>query len=175
MTCRFLVIFSLLFCVPQGADAQIEMSFEAEPVEEDADAKAELREAVSAYKRDDFLRASLLLYRLLERSERGNRGKLVGRSAQKAQYFLGKTLYRLGLYQASLGYFDRVVERGVEHRYFKPTCKWLYYLSRKISGDPGLLKRIAKYRPDDCPVEFRSEISFLLGQYHYQRGAVKTA
>ena len=41
--------------------AQVEMSFDAEPVEEDADAKAELAEAISAYKRDDFLRSSLLL------------------------------------------------------------------------------------------------------------------
>ena len=176
MTRHLLVVFGLLLGWSGVASAQVEMSFEAQPVEEDADAKAELAEAVTSYKRDDFLRSSLLLYRLLERSERGNRnGRLVGLSAQKAQYFLGKTLYRLGLYQASLGYFDRVVQQGVDHRYFKPTCKWLYYLSRKISGDPGLLERIAKYRPDDCPVEFRSEISFLLGQYHYQRGAVKTS
>jgi tetratricopeptide (TPR) repeat protein len=175
MTCRVLIFVCLSLCVSVSAYAQEEMSFAAEPVEEDADAKAELTEAVGAYKRDDFLRASLLLYRLLERTGRGAEGVLVGTSAQKAQYFLGKTLYRLGLYQASLGYFDRVVEQGLEHRYFKPTCKWLYYLSRKISGDPGLLKRIAKFRPDDCPVEFRSEIAFLLGQYHYQRGAVKTS
>ena len=128
MTRHLLVVFGLLMCWPCVASAQVEMSFEAQPVEEDADAKAELAEAIAAYKRDDFLRSSLLLYRLLERSERGSRGgQLVGLSAQKAQYFLGKTLYRLGLYQASLGYFDRVVQQGMEHRYFKPTCKWLYY------------------------------------------------
>ena len=137
MTCRVLIFVCLSLCVYVSAYDQEEMSFAAEPVEEDADAKAELTEAVSAYKRDDFLRASLLLYRLLERTGQGSDGVLVGTSAQKAQYFLGKTLYRLGVYQASFGYFDRVVEQGLEHRYFKPTCKWLYYLSRKISGDPG--------------------------------------
>ena len=173
---RMPIVVGLSLALISPAQADFEMTFEAQPVEEDADSKAELREAINAYKRDDFLRASLLLYRLLERAGRGGRsGSLVGVSGQKAQYFLGKTLYRLGLYQASLTYFDKVVESGPKHRYFRPTCKWLYYLSRKISGDPGLLKRIARYRPEDCSVEFRSEIAFLLGQHQYQNGAVKKA
>ena len=46
---------------------------------------------------------------------------------QKAEYTLGKTLYRLGLFQASLSSFDRVVKAGALPRYFKATCKWLYY------------------------------------------------
>ena len=111
-----------------------------------------------------------MLYELVSRHERA-----VGPYEQKAEYTLGKTLYRLGLYQASLNFFDRVVKAGPEHRYFKATCKWLYYLSRKISGDPGLLEKIAKFKPNECPVEFRSELAFLVGQYHYKRGAIKTA
>ena len=97
---RMPIVVGLSLALISPAQADFEMTFEAQPVEEDADSKAELREAINAYKRDDFLRASLLLYRLLERADRGGRsGSLVGVSGQKAQYFLGKTLYRLGLYQ----------------------------------------------------------------------------
>ena len=138
-------------------------------VEDDKETKAELEEALKAYKKRDFLRASLILYRVVSRNE-----VAVSPVEQKAEYTLGKTLYRLGLFQASLNFFDRVVQAGPEHRYFKATCKWLYYLSRKISGDPGLLEKIAQYKPQDCPAEFRPELGFLLGQYHYKKGAVET-
>ncbi|MCA9543061.1 MAG: hypothetical protein KC613_01690 [Myxococcales bacterium] len=159
-----------LFMVPVGALAQGDtMTFAPVAVDDDPEAKAELDEALKAYKKRDFLRASLILYRITTKNE-----VAVTPVAQKAEYTLGKTLYRLGLFQASVNFFDRVVQAGPNHRYFKATCKWLYYLSRKISGDPGLLEKISKYRPDDCPAEFRSELAFLQGQFHYQKGAVQT-
>lgn len=145
------------------------MDFAPVTVEDDAEAKAEMEEALRAYQKQDFLRASLILYRIVTRNE-----VAVTPVAQKAEYTLGKTLYRLGLFQASVNFFDKVVQGGPDHRYFKATCKWLYYLSRKISGDPGLLEKISKYRPDACPAEFRSELAFLQGQFHYQKGAVQT-
>ena len=164
---RYLVLFCLLF--PAGALAQGDMNFAPVAVEDDKESKAELEEALKSYKAKDFLRASLILYRVVSRNE-----VAVSPVEQKAEYTLGKTLYRLGLFQASVNFFDRVVQGGPDHRYYKATCKWLYYLSRKISGDPGLLEKIAKYKPEDCPAEFRQELSFLLGQYHYKRGAVET-
>jgi outer membrane protein assembly factor BamD (BamD/ComL family) len=162
----FLVV---ALATPSSVLAQDDFNFEPVSVEEDQEAKAELEEALKAYKKNDFLRASLILYRITSRNEVS-----VSPVEQKAEYTLGKTLYRLNLYQASLNFFDRVVQAGPEHRYFKATCKWLYYLSRKISGDPGLLEKIAKYKPQDCPVDFRNELAFLVGQYHYKKGAVET-
>ncbi|MCA9539864.1 MAG: hypothetical protein KC620_13295, partial [Myxococcales bacterium] len=123
-----LPILLLLVVLPVVAVAQDTMTFAPISVEEDKEAQAELEEALKAYKNDDFLRASLILYRLVQRNE-----VAVSPYEQKAEYTLGKTLYRLGLFQASVGYFDRVVQAGPEHRYYKATCKWLYYLSRKIS------------------------------------------
>lgn len=145
-----------------------DMTFAPVSVEDDKETKAELQEALKAYKRRDFLRSSLILYRVVSRND-----VAISPIEQKAEYTLGKTLYRLGLYQASLGYFDRVIQVGPEHRYFKATCKWLYYLSRKILGEPNLLDKITRYRPDDCPEEFRSEMSFLLGQGLYKKGKIK--
>ena len=46
MTCRVLIFLSLSLCLPLSAFAQGEMSFAAEPVEEDADAKAELTDCL---------------------------------------------------------------------------------------------------------------------------------
>ena len=170
MLARRLALLLLICAAPQSsAFAQDELSFAPVDVEADQEATAELNEALKAYKKDDFLRASLILYRLVSRNETA-----VTPHEQKAEYSLGKTLYRLGLFQASLIYFDRVVQAGPEHRYFKATCKWLYFLSRKISGDPGLLEKISRYRASDCPAEFQSEVSFLVGQHHYKQGAVKT-
>ena len=53
---RMPIVVGLSLALISPAHADFEMTFEAQAVEEDADSKAELREAISAYKRDDFLR-----------------------------------------------------------------------------------------------------------------------
>lgn len=172
LSSRWLVFYCLLALIglpPLVAQAQDDtMDFAPISVEDDAEAEAEMEEANRAYQKQDFLRASLILYRIVTRNE-----VALTPVSQKAQYTLGKTLYRLGLYQASVNFFDQVVQGGPDHRYFKATCKWLYYLSRKIAGDPGLLEKISKYQLDACPGEFRNELAYLQGQYHYQTGAVE--
>ena len=170
-TARLLLILFAVATVllPSAVLAQGDvMEFAPINLRDEQESAAELEEAQKAYKKRNFLRASLILHRILSRNE-----SAVTPVEQKAEYTLGKTLYRLGLFQASLNTFDRVVQSGRDHRYFKATCKWLYYLSRKLSGDPGLLEKISKYEPKDCPAEFRSELSFLRGQYHYQAGELQ--
>lgn len=165
-----LVVTGLLAAPMTARAADDSMDFAPVSVEGDKEAAGELEEALAAYKKKDWLRASLILHRVVSRNE-----VAVTPIEQKAEYSLGKTLYRLGLFQASLNFFDRVVSAGPEHRYFKATCKWLYYLSRKLSGDPGLLEKIAKFKPEDCPVDFRAEMAYLLGQYHYKKGSMPQA
>jgi tetratricopeptide (TPR) repeat protein len=131
--------------------------------------KATLNQSLNAYKRGNFLGASLLLYGIISESE-----VATNPIEEQAEYTLGKTLYRLTLYQASLEFFKRVAMVGRTHRYFKPTCKWLYYLSRKIPSDDELLSLIARYQPNEC-TKFQSETSFLRGQFHYRRGQLEEA
>jgi tetratricopeptide (TPR) repeat protein len=170
--CRRILLGLLLVLGTENVAHAKGETLDLAPVDVDAnkEATAELEEALKAYKKKDYLRASLILYRVVTKSE-----VAVSPEEQKAEYTLGKTMYRLGLYQASLNFFDRIVQAGPQHRYFKATCKWLYYLSRKLSGDPGLLEKIAKYDPEMCPAEFRTELDFLLGQYRYQKGQVEEA
>jgi tetratricopeptide (TPR) repeat protein len=126
-------------------------------------AQVNLDEGIKSYNNKDYLRASLLLFDIIKDKETA-----VNPVDEKAEYFLGKTLYHLNLYQASFEFFVRIVKSGNQHRYFKTTCKWLFYLSRqKISGDDELLKRIASYEPQDC-ADISDKISFLRGQYHYK-------
>ena len=47
------------------------MDFDTVRTSEDPEAQAEVRDAIKAYKRDDFLRASLLLHRVVARNECG--------------------------------------------------------------------------------------------------------
>jgi hypothetical protein len=162
-----------LLMTTQSAHAQNqEMQFD-EPfaVQQDAspNARPNLVEALNSYKRGDFLRTSLLLFDIIRDKETATNP-----IDEQAEYTLGKTFYRLNLYQAAFEFFVRVVKAGRQHRYFKTTCKWLYYLSRKIPGDDELLKRIASYSPSDC-LEFSNEVSFLRGQYHYKRGELDEA
>ena len=125
-------------------------------------AQQNLNDALKAYKGGDYLRASLLLFDIIKDKETA-----VNTIDEQAEYTLGKTFYKLNLYQASFEFFVRVVKAGKQHRYFRATCKWLYFLSRKISGDDELLKRIASYEPQSC-TNFSDEVSFLRGQYHYK-------
>ena len=132
-------------------------------------AQQNLNDALESYKRSDFLRASLLLFDIIKDKETA-----ANTIDEQAEYTLGKTFYRLNLYQASFDFFARVVKAGPQHRYFRTTCKWLYYLSRKIPGDDELLKQIATYEPRDC-TDFSNEVSFLRGQYHYKRNELDEA
>ena len=58
------------------------------------DAKENLTKALKSYKRRDFLRASLLLYDIIR-----DRQVATNPIEEQAEYVLGKTLYRLNLYQ----------------------------------------------------------------------------
>jgi tetratricopeptide (TPR) repeat protein len=89
----------------------------------------------------------------------------------KAEYFLGKCLYNLKLFYPSLGWFTKVANAGKTHTYFKATITFLAALARELPPDSGVLDAIGKYTPDDFPAEkedVTSELTFLLGRYHYE-------
>jgi hypothetical protein len=170
---QYLLVMALLLSPMAFVYAQQDdMNFDAIQTSsnDSPDQKADLTESINVYKKGDFLRASLLLYEMIREKDMASNP-----IEEQAEYTLGKTLYRLNLYQAAFEIFIRIVKAGSNHRYFKATCKWLYYLSRKLPGDDELLKRIAAYKANDCPLEFRSEISFLKGQYHYKKGEIDQA
>lgn len=91
-------------------------------------------------------------------------------SALEAQYVLAKSLYRMGMYHASLGEFSAILSRGPETRFFQPSLEWLFFISHKTANESVILDEIAKYSNFEFPEKFRSEFHYLLARYYFVRG-----
>ena len=61
------------------------------------------------------------------------------KNKQRAEFFMGKTLYQMGFYAGSLAYFDKIVQAGDNHTYHGATLKWLAALSRVLPETSGIL------------------------------------
>ncbi len=98
---------------------------------------------------------------------------------QKAQYLMGKCLYYLGYYSASKNYFERIVDQGDAHPYYKMTLKYLVSLQQKMPESAGILPQIGKYSEeyleDKELANFRSQLLYYLGRYHYVDGRLEKA
>jgi hypothetical protein len=93
---------------------------------------------------------------------------------QRAQFWLGKALYKLGFYSASLSKFDEIVQAGPSHPFHKLTLPWLASLSRELPEGAEVLQKIGTYKPADLEDsqfdEVRDELYYLLGRFYYQKG-----
>jgi tetratricopeptide (TPR) repeat protein len=98
---------------------------------------------------------------------------------QRAEFFMGKALFNLKYYSASLSYFDRIVQTGPSHRYYQKTLQWLASLSRFLPESAGVLEKIGKYTKadleQDALTEFRDELYYLLGRYFFTKSQFKEA
>jgi tetratricopeptide (TPR) repeat protein len=94
-------------------------------------------------------------------------------NVQRAEFFMGKTLYQLGFYAASLAYFDKIVQQGAGHRYHGATLKWLAALSRVLPENSGILEKIGRYDAaeleDPVLAEVRDELLYLLGRHYFAK------
>ena len=92
----------------------------------------------------------------------------------RAQFWLGKALFQMEYYGASLAVFQEVVEAGPEHPYYQLTLPWLASLSRVLPEGAGVLALVGKYRADSLEAEqfdgVRDELYYLLGRFNYQKG-----
>lgn len=145
-----------------------EMEFEAEDVQRIPPSKT-LERATKLYDKDDYYSASIEFKKVLDGETKDSEA-----SKQRAEFFMGKTLYQLEYFAASLAYFDRIVNNGDAHRYYGATLKWLAALSRVLPETSGILEKIGTYDPKQLeqPImeEVRDELYFLLGRHFYRRG-----
>ncbi len=92
----------------------------------------------------------------------------------RANFWLGKTLFQMGYYGASLATFNTIVDAGAQHPYHQVTLPWLASLSRVLPEGAGVLEQVGKYRADSLEAEqfdgVRDELYYLLGRYNYQKG-----
>jgi tetratricopeptide (TPR) repeat protein len=151
---------------PPKKDAGLE--FEPEDVKRTPPSKT-LERAVKLYEKNDFYSASIELKKVLD----GESGDDAG-NKQRAEFFMGKTLYQMGFYAGSLAYFDKIVQAGPAHGYHGATLKWLAALSRVLPETSGILEKIGTYDPAglDAPIMegVRDELYYLLGRHFYRKG-----
>jgi tetratricopeptide (TPR) repeat protein len=128
-----------------------------------------LERAIKLYDKKDFFSASIELKKVLD-GESGDDAK----NKQRAEFFMGKTLYQMGFYAGSLAHFDKIVQAGDRHTYHGATLKWLAALSRVLPETSGILEKIGSYDPsalaDPALASVRDELLFLLGRHYYRRG-----
>ena len=135
-------------------------------------ASAVLERALKLYDSDELYSASIELYKVVE----GESGDTEA-NRQKAEFWMGKTMYKLTFYSSALTYFDRVVQKGPSHAYYNETLRWLASLSRDVADSTGILEKIGQYDRKQLEApgldSVRDELYFLLGKYHYNKGNFK--
>lgn len=152
----------------QPKKAAGDMEFEPESATSTPPSKT-LERAIKLYDKKDFFSASIELKKVLD-GESGDDAK----NKQRAEFFMGKTLYQMGFYAGSLAYFDKIVQAGDAHTYHGATLKWLAALSRVLPETSGILDKIGSYDPkaleDSSLSSVKDELLFLLGRHFYSKG-----
>ncbi|MDB4962044.1 MAG: Tetratricopeptide repeat protein [Myxococcales bacterium] len=153
---------------PKKPGKSADMEFEPDNATSTPPSKT-LERAIKLYDKKDFFSASIELKKVLD-GESGDDAK----NKQRAEFFMGKTLYQMGFYAGSLAYFDKIVQAGDAHTYHGAALKWLAALSRVLPETSGILEKIGTYDPsalnDSSLQSVKDELLFLLGRHYYTKG-----
>ena len=133
-----------------------------------------MEKGLSDYKAKQYAAAAAAFYKVINGKSRDKEA-----TKQHAAFSLGKSLYQMGYYAGSLHYLDEIVEHGREHRYYKPTLKWLVSLARVLPESSGILDKVGKYgikaAEDPAAKEVKDELYYLLGRYFFRKNKLDTA
>jgi len=150
------------------------MQFSPEEVEEGAAPSRALEKALKLYDNRDYYSATIEIHKVVE-GETGDSET----NRQRAELTMGKALFHLGYYAAALSYFDRIVQQGDAHAYYRATLKWLASLSTKLPESALLLEKIGAYTRVDLDdkdlMDERDQLLYLMGRWHYSQGNLKEA
>jgi outer membrane protein assembly factor BamD (BamD/ComL family) len=150
------------------------MKFSAEEVEKAAAPSRALEKALKLYDNRDYYSATIELHKVVE----GETGDAEA-NRQRAELTMGKALFHLEYFAAALSYFDRIVQKGDAHAYYRATLKWLASLSGKLPESALLLEKVGHYGRvdlDDKELEDeKDQLLYLMGRWHYTQGNLKDA
>ncbi|MEZ4362314.1 MAG: hypothetical protein R3B48_19145 [Kofleriaceae bacterium] len=152
----FIIVAAVGMPAPSAARADGQMS-------------STLERAISLYEDKDWFSASIELKKVLE-GESGDSA----RNKQRAEFFMGKTLYQLQFYAGALSFFGAIATAGPDHPHHAATLKWLAALSVKLPDTSGILAKIGSYDEsalDDPAIgNSRDQLYLLLGRFYYSKG-----
>jgi tetratricopeptide (TPR) repeat protein len=139
------------------------MSFDAVDVSGKTGDRQKMDAAITQFKNDQYEPAALAF---AEMSQDPNMAGL----AVESEYWLAKSLYKLGMYHSSLQMFSKVLARGPSTKFFKSSLEWLFFIARKTVNETVVLDEIARYSNYEFPERFRNEFRYLLARYNLVRG-----
>ncbi|MDB4977433.1 MAG: hypothetical protein JWN48_5774 [Myxococcaceae bacterium] len=131
-----------------------------------------LASALRLYQGKKYAEAAVQFQRLVEGETKDTEG-----NKQKAQFFLGKSLFYLKYYQSSLAVFDEISQMGKGHLYFDQTLQWLAQLALRLPEPAGIIEKVGRY--DLAQIEeaksgdgkkFYTQMLYLLGRSKYAQG-----
>ena len=97
-----------------------------------------LAEAIEAYNSNDFERAALLFFETKQNDT-------VVQNRTKAEYYLGHSLYKMGLYQSALAHYNAVFVAGPSHPYYLQGAEGLINIAAALRDDTLIPSQINKY------------------------------
>ncbi len=139
------------------------MSFDAVDVSGKTGDRQKMDAAITQFKNDNFEPAALAF------SDMSQDPAMAGLVVE-SEYWLGKSLYKLGMYHSSLQMFSKVLARGPSTKFFKSSLEWLFFIARKTVNETVVLDEIARYSNYEFPERFRNEFRYLLARYNLVRG-----
>ncbi|MBC7792535.1 MAG: hypothetical protein H7Z43_02410 [Clostridia bacterium] len=83
----------------------------------------------------------------------------------EAQYQLAKALYKMGYLESSLNHFKAILDEGPQHRRYKKSVEWLFFISRKMADETPVLAELARFRNVKFPKAYQNEYRYLLAKY----------
>jgi len=122
-----------------------------------------LDSAVTQFKEKRYGIAAAALYEMLGDTRVSESLK------DEAEYHLGKSLYRLKVYQAALHHFTNILSRGPDSSFYGPSLEWCLFIARKVVADEVVLNAVARYASYEFPAVYESEFRYLLSRFHYMR------
>jgi hypothetical protein len=171
-------VFSLLLFLVLPAQAQ-DMQFGLEetgaaPVGPPAEGPPSetLANGLRLYTQESYEEAAVQFQRVVEGQTQD-----APANVQKAQFFLGKSLYHLQFYQSALAVFDEVSEMGHGHLYFDQTLQWLAQLASQLPEPAGIIDKVGRFGVEQLG-QFNTadnealynQMLYLMGRSKYNQG-----
>lgn len=146
------------------------MIFLAVPMAYGQGPAATMEQGLELYDKKDYFEASKRFFDVVE-----DPSSDADAFRQKAEFFLGKSLYNLDYLNGSLAYFQRIAQAGPDHSYYRATLKFLAALAHRLPDDGPILDLIGLYTVDDFPEDNKEELSYLLGKHLYYQNNLDAA
>tara|TARA_Y100000991_G_C21964069_1_gene345932 strand:+ start:103 stop:1629 length:1527 start_codon:yes stop_codon:yes gene_type:complete len=122
------------------------------------------KNAILYYKNKQFNKAAFEFYKLISTRKKSLQTK---RTLIESEYYLGKSLYSLGLYLSSAQTFSRMVNRGEsrDNKYFSQGIDALVSLDNMVGLDERFLEELFQKEINESLIGDNSK-----GFYSYQKG-----